>query len=250
MTPASADERFDTNTIGEQLRAVLYVRRSDQSDSSIDDQIDEGTRYIENTLGAVLVKIYNDGNYASGYHHDEDTRPQYREMVREVLEDDIADVVVVRRLSRFGRDRHERMFRMLQFYKDGVEIHTPDGGAVDLDDDYALAVQSMKATADDVEKRKEIEDLKKRVEKRKENGYYQGYPPFGYRFDDAGEYLEPDPETFETALRAVRLRGEGWTYEDIADEVGLSVGALHRICTDRRERILADARACGYSISP
>ncbi|EMA57661.1 Resolvase domain-containing protein [Halorubrum kocurii JCM 14978] len=170
-----------------------------------------------------LVEVYNEGRRSSGFDED---RPEYQAMLDSVDGGDV-DAVVVPNFSRLSRDRKHRLQLLLD--REDVELHSVElGRAVDLNDDWELVQQSIRATTDDVEKRKEIERSKRATSERIENGYDHGRPPYGLEFDDDGEYWVPG-EDFEDVLGVIRLRNQGHTYAEISEEVGIPTSTAARI---------------------
>jgi DNA invertase Pin-like site-specific DNA recombinase len=145
--------------------------------------------------------------------------------------------VVVPDLARLSRDRKERLRLLLDVDQAGVQLHSVElGGAVDLDDDWELVQQSIRATTDDVEKRKEITRSHRATQERLANDYHHGRPPFGLT-DDDGHYWIPDRESdeYQTAHTCIRLREKNHSWREIAHETGVNKDTARRIY-DRRER--------------
>ena len=148
------------------------------------------------------------------------------------------DTVIVPNLSRLSRARKERLRLLLDVDTAGVAVHSVElGRAVDLDDDWALVHQSIRATTDDVEKRKEIARSKRATQERIENGYDHGRPPFGLTYDEDGHYWVPDRNTneYQAALACIRLREEDHSWREIERETSVSKDTARRIYT-RRDR--------------
>lgn len=213
--------------------AVGYIRLS-QDGKSLERQRGDVEEYAgENDLD--LVEVYNEGRRASGFNSG---RPEYQSLLEDVNSGDIA-AVVVPNLARLSRDRKERLRLLLDLDRTSVELHSHElGRAVDLDDDWELVQQSIKATTDDVEKRKEIKRSKRATKERLENGFDHGRPPFGLQFDDAGEYWVPG-EDFDTALDVISLREDGLSWRKIGEKTGLNKDTARRIW-QRKNRYLRD----------
>jgi len=97
-------------------------------------------------------------------------------------------------------------------------------------DDLAFDIQRR---VEQKTKEEEIRKAKAAVEERQRRGMWQGGPPFGLQFDDAGEYLIPDDD-FEDALE-VFDRVDEETYAEIADDLGIGKGTVGRIRDRGRE---------------
>lgn len=214
--------------------AIGYIRLS-QDGKSLERQRGDIEDYAEKR-GFDLVEIYNEGKRASGFDED---RPEYQALLDHIDGGDI-DAVVVPNLSRLSRDRKERLRLILDLDGAGVQLHSFElGRAVDLDDDWELVQQSIRATTDDVEKRKEIERSKRATKERLENGYDHGRPPFGLQYDEDGHYWVPG-ESFDDALSVIRSREDGLSWRQVAEETGVNKDTARRVW-DRRDRYLQEA---------
>ena len=209
--------------------AIGYIRLS-QDGKSLERQRGDVEDYAEEQ-GFDLVEVYNEGKHASGFDED---RPEYQSLLDHIGRGDISGVVVPN-LSRLSRDRKERLRLILDLDAAGVQLHSFElGRAVDLDDDWELVQQSIRATTDDVEKRKEIERAKRATEERLGNGYDHGRPPFGLQYDEDGHYWIPG-ERIDDALSVIRLRKDGLSWRQVAEETGVNKDTARRVW-DRRER--------------
>jgi DNA invertase Pin-like site-specific DNA recombinase len=214
--------------------AVGYIRLS-QDGKSLDRQRGDVEDYAAEH-GFDLGEVYNEGKRASGFDED---RPEYQALLDHVANGGV-DAVVVPNLSHLSRDRKERLRLILDLDAAGVELHSFEiGRAVDLDDDWELVQQSIRATTDDVAKRKEITRSKRATQERLDQGYDHGRPPFGLQFDDAGHYWVPG-EQFDDALAVIRCRETGLSWREIAAEIGLNKDTARRIW-DRRDHYLDEA---------
>lgn len=214
--------------------AVGYLRLS-QDGKSLERQRRDVESYADDQ-GFDLVDVYNEGKRTSGF---DDDRPEYQALLSR-LEDGDVDAVVVPNLSRLSRDRKERLRLLLDLDDTGVQLHSFElGRAVDLDDDWELVQQSIRATTDDVEKRKEIERSKRATKERLEQGFDHGRPPYGLQFDDAGEFWVPG-DGFEDALDVIEHREDGLSWREVAEKTGVNKDTARRIY-DRRERYLQEA---------
>lgn len=208
-------------------KAVGYTRLSQQSDTSISDQKTAIEDYCEQQ-GFSLVRIYDDGEGSSGFDTE---RPEYAK-VRELMRAGEVDAVVVRDRSRLGRDFDERMQFVLDLRQTGVSLHAAREGKVNLEDPYAVVMESMRAATDDSGKREEIEKSQEKVQERVENGYYHGRPPFGTQFSKDKTRLVPGSD-FSVVVKVLGLLDAGESYRAIHEETGVSLGSISRI-KDRR----------------
>ncbi len=209
-------------------KAVGYTRLSQSSDTSIADQKEAIEEYCEHR-GLELLRIYDDGEGSSGFDTE---RPEYAK-VRELMRDGKVGAVVVRDRSRLGRDFDERMQFVLDLRRTNVSLHASREGEVNLEDPYAVVMESMRAATDDSGKREEIEKAREKVTERVKNGYYQGRPPLGTKFSEDKTRLVPG-EKFEVVAAVLNLLNEGVSYRDIHEDTGVSLGSISRI-NGRRE---------------
>jgi DNA invertase Pin-like site-specific DNA recombinase len=123
---------------------------------------------------------------------------------------------------------------LLDLDERGVELHSVERGEVDISEPWTLTIETIKATSDDVEKRKEIERSKREIEKRVENGFHQGRAPLGLKFDDRGEELVVDEDEISQVKRVLELRDNGYSYPDIEKASSVPQSTAYRV-VDRRE---------------
>jgi DNA invertase Pin-like site-specific DNA recombinase len=206
------------------MKAVGYTRLSQESDTSISSQKDDISSYCSSE-GLELEHMFDEGEKQSGF---DDEREQYQAM-KEYLSFQDVDAVVVRDLSRLSRDRKERVKLLLELDDLGVELHSTERGEVDISKPWTLTIETIKATSDDVQKRKEIERSKKEIEKRQEKGFYQGKPPLGLQMDEAGEHLVVDQEEIEDVREIFQLRSQGYSYPEIEEASGVPRATAYRV---------------------
>lgn len=91
-------------------------------------------------------------------------------------------------------------------------------------------------------KQEEIEKSKNALARRRENGYYEGKPRYGTRYDENKQYLVPGDD-FDDVLTAFEMRDEHASYREILENTGFSSTGTLRNVLDRREwyEELADA---------
>jgi len=212
------------------MKAVGYTRLSQESDTSIESQKEDIRSYCSSE-GLELDNIFDEGEKESGF---DDERTQYQAL-KDYLDFSDVDAVVVRDLSRLSRDRKERVRLLLELDDFGIELHSVERGEVDISEPWTLTIETIKATSDDVEKRKEIERSKKEIEKRKEKGFYQGRPPLGLQMDDAGQELVVDENEIDQVREVLSLRSQGLSYPDIEERTGVPKATAYRV-QKRREQ--------------
>ena len=102
------------------IPAVIYARYSstNQREESIDGQIRECRRYAER-YGFTIVKEYTD----SAISGRSDDRPAFQRMIREA-ESGAFQAVIVWKLDRFARNRHDAAVYRYQLKKHGIKIYS------------------------------------------------------------------------------------------------------------------------------
>ncbi|KOX91604.1 hypothetical protein AMS69_17950 [Haloarcula rubripromontorii] len=229
-------------------RAEGYTRLSQSgAEDNIPTQGRLITDYCREHDELELQAIHNDGEHESGYDPDRDA---YQSLIDRIRAGNV-DAVVVKSLSRLGRDFDERMDLMITMRRRGVELHSHQRDRIDISDPWAAAKEAMLAAADDAKKQAEIEDAIEEIERRIDRGEYQGRPWTGTEFDDAGRYLVPaHNDEWDAVMEVV----ERWEESDgkvskrgLARETGLSRGTVRRVI-DRvdKYRALDDGAKIGW----
>ncbi|SNZ03598.1 hypothetical protein SAMN06269185_0318 [Natronoarchaeum philippinense] len=96
-------------------------------------------------------------------------------------------------------------------------------GDVDVDS----MEHGVRRTVETAIKREEIKKAREAVNDREQRAMWNSRPPVGLEFDDAREYLVASKQ-FDTVVDALAMRADGVSYRSIADETGLSRGAIER----------------------
>lgn len=208
--------------------AVGYTRLSQTSDTSIEDQKRE-IRELADEQDFELTNIYDDGQRSSGFDTD---RPEYLEM-QAALEAGEADAIIVRDRDRLSRDKRERSMFYYDLDEWGAELWTiKDRSRVELGDDESWLIEMIRNYMDDVQKRREIQQARKKINERVENGYWQGRPRFGTEHDDDGKYLVPGDE-FDTALEVIARIESGEAKLRVAEETAVPRSTVYTILDNR-----------------
>lgn len=221
-----------------------YVRLSQESDTSIEEQKESIREYARET-GLDLQTTRNDGKNTSGF---DDDREEYQ-LLRGKIESGDIDAVITRDRARMSRDFDERLRLIATMRSVGVEWHVVEaGGSLDLEDVEKAGMECLHAMMDHVKKKVEIERSRKVIEKRLDQGFDQGRPPYGFQFDAQGEYWVPDKTAedgekseFERALDVIDARQNGLSWRKVAEETGVSKNTARRIW-DRRNRYLDEMK--------
>ena len=229
-TRSTAPESETGNAEGSGVPTVGYVRLSQESDRSIANQKEEIRQFCSEE-GLELLRIYDDGERASGF---DDNRPAYQDMLIAVEDEEIG-AIVARDRDRLSRDKRERTAFLDDMNQLGVDVYAASSGdRVDMDSGEEWLIEMVRAYMDDVGKRREIERARREVRRRVEAGFHHGRPPFGFQFDNRGEYLEPDPDEHPVALEILDRRDDGESYREIGNAVGVSKDVVSGV-VDRRE---------------
>lgn len=197
-----------------------YVRLSQQSDSSIEEQKREIREYAE-YAGFNLATTRNDGEGTSGFDLD---RHEYN-LIRDHLGDGTFDAIITSDRARLSRDFDDRLSLILEFRSVPEEWHVVEkGGPLNVDDIQNAAMEGFFAMMDHINKKKEIRRAKKATKQRIERGCYQGHPPMGLQFADDGCHLERS-DGWESVELIFELLGEGHSPGEIAEDDRVGVGA-------------------------
>ena len=111
---------------GQQLRVVAYCRVSakhEKQQQSLEAQIDYYTNYIQNHPNWVLVTVYSDT--ASGTRTNQ--RPGYQQLLKDCTSKKV-DLILVKSLSRFGRDALETIHQIRRLKKMNIGVYIEIGG--------------------------------------------------------------------------------------------------------------------------
>jgi len=106
-----------------------------------------------------------------------------------------------------------------------------EGGAefafvADVEDVDSMA-HGVRRTVETAIKREEIQKAIAAVRDREQREMWNTRPPVGVEFDSEREYLVPG-EQFDDVIDALEMRADGVPYRTVADETGLSRGAIGR----------------------
>lgn len=114
----------------QQLRVAAYCRTStdqEEQNSSLENQIAYYTAFIQNNPMWRFVAVYAD--QASGLHTK--NRPGYRKLLRDCRKGKI-DLILVKSLSRFGRDAREAISTIRKLKQINVGIYIELGGIITM----------------------------------------------------------------------------------------------------------------------
>jgi len=196
------------------LRAAIYARFS--SDNQRDESIDAQIRAIEeyskrNNID--IVKIYSDRAKSATT----DKRPDFQQMV-----DDSAlglfDIVIVHKLDRFSRDKHDSVHYKRKLRKNNVKVVSV---IEHLDDSpESIILESvLEGMAEYYSKNLAREVMKGMRENAYQCKHTGGTPPLGYDVDPATQKYVINPYEAEAVKLIFELYLEGHGYKNIINEL-------------------------------
>jgi DNA invertase Pin-like site-specific DNA recombinase len=229
---------------------VRVIRQSQGTEDSISlQQQRENTRELASELGAESLDTVDLKNH-SGFSlfrkskNDErlDTHPEVQNLI-DGLREGKWDYLLAHDDTRLARDEFYSVINHAALVGD-CEVRF----VADVPDDR-LTFRIQRIVAAEA-KTREIEKSKAAVEHRREQGYHHGGTPFGLKFDENGEFLMKDMGEWPVVKRVFRLREEGMSYRDIADEVGvISKSGVGKIVKENRETYLTRLDATHPAVS-
>ena len=204
-----------------EYQTAAYIRLSIEDSGKPGSDTIEGQRnlilaYIEGQADFRLVEVYCDNGH-TGTNFD---RPDFERMMEDVRRGKI-NCIVVKDLSRFGRNYHEtsnyllRIFPFLGVRFVAVNDHFDTETAVETE--YGL-VMPLKNIINDTYSRDISRKISSAIETKERRGQFIGvYAPYGYRkSDDDRHKLAPNPETAPIIKEIFALRLQGLGYMGIA----------------------------------
>ncbi|MBQ8164225.1 MAG: recombinase family protein [Clostridia bacterium] len=193
--------------------AALYVRLSRDENGEKSDSIETQKNLLMSFSKEMYpqkpVKIYIDDN-VSGVIFD---RPALNRL-RADAKHGIADILILKDLSRLGRSNAKTLLFIEEIELLGVRIVTTDG-RYDSEKNFELAgIDSWfnERYVMDISRK-----IRSNIKQKIESGQYIGTAPYGYRKKvDCLNVLEPDPETAPIVRRIFDLYINGYGYKKIA----------------------------------
>ena len=172
--------------------------------------------YIERQTDLRLVEIYCDNGY-TGTDFD---RPDFERMMEDVRRGKI-NCIVVKDLSRFGRNYHETSNYLLRIFPflgvRFVAVNDNFDTETAVETEYGL-VMPLKNIINDTYSRDISRKISTAIETKERRGEFIGaFAPYGYRkSDDDRRKLVPNPETAPIIQEIFVLRLQGMGYTGIA----------------------------------
>lgn len=205
--------------------AVIYARVSTEEQAkygaSIDAQIDRCGLHAR-TLDIPVSGVFSD----QGWSASNIRRPAMEDMLTLIRNGTPYQVgsIIVTDLDRLTRNMADLCTLMDLFRRHNVSLIGVTGkiSADTADDEFMLNIQGAMAQR---ERRKTSERVKSTMTFiRQEQGWCVGPPPYGWSavpHDGPGRALHPKPQELHTIRSARHLRMNGYSYQRIADELGL-----------------------------
>lgn len=191
------------------MRAVLYLRVSTEQQVDrygLDVQRADASSYAERRGWQVVAVLSDDGKRGDLPAPD---RPALQDTLG-MLEDDLADVLVVPRLDRLARKLTTQEVVLARAWSYGVEVHAADMGEVprdDPDDPMRTAMRQMVGVFAELDRAMLVKRLRDgRKAKAKQGGKAQGRYPFGWSKEGA----VPREQNVMAYVRALAAQGESW----------------------------------------
>ena len=159
-------EKENGSIWSQQLRVAAYCRVStpyEEQQKSLEKQIEYFTRYIKRNPFWRFVAVYADN--ASGLHTK--NRPGYQKMLKDCRKGKI-DLILVKSLSRFGRDAKETMTTIRRLKQMGIGVYIELGGINTLTSPDSIV--DLYATFNQAESQNKSDNIKFGLRQRMKSG--------------------------------------------------------------------------------
>ena len=204
-----------------EFKTAAYIRLSIEDSGKPGSDTIEGQKnlilaYILRQTDLRLVEIYCDNGY-TGTDFD---RPDFERMMEDVRRGKI-NCIVVKDLSRFGRNYHETSNYLLRIFPflgvRFVAVNDNFDTETAVETEYGL-VMPLKNIINDTYSRDISRKISTAIETKERRGEFIGvFAPYGYRkSDDDRHKLVPNPETAPIIQEIFVLRLQGMGYTGIA----------------------------------
>lgn len=220
------------------MGTIIYARVSTE-DQDLEAQSENLWEHATEQIGADPDEITMLRDKSTGTDTD---RTGYREMMQLVRDDD-ADHVVVREITRIGRnfrDIHETVHEIVDDHNCGLTI-TNDNLEIPPGDDLSMRDKmflSMLAWGAELEAKKIRENTIEGLRAAEAAGKWIGRPPYGFETDEDG-YLQPS-DNFGNALDAIEAVDElDWSHRKAARHSGVPRRTVPNVL-ERKELYLGE----------
>lgn len=199
------------------IPAVVYARysSSNQREESIEGQLRECRRYAE-ANGFQVIKEYTD----SAISGRSDARPAFQRMIREA-ESGSFSAVIVWKLDRFARNRHDAAVYRYELKKSGVKIYSVMEAISDGPE--GIILEGLMESLAEYYSANLSENIKRGTYDSALKRQVLGRCPLGYKKGPDGRYAV-DPKTAPIVQRIFREYSEGRTMHEIRE--GLNADGL------------------------
>jgi DNA invertase Pin-like site-specific DNA recombinase len=211
----------------------IYARVS-TADQDPQRQLDELREFVEDSYDDPEIRAYAD--IISGT----DTgRGEEYQRLREDIESEVLDVVVVHELSRLSRLGAGEIHEFLEFCltnETGVR-DLEVGLEISLDDDLvdravSQLIAGVMGDLARVEHKQKLRRIQSGIDAAQTAGQWTGRPPAGFAVE--GGYLQVDADEFLTVRRALERVERDSTYAEAADGIPIAESTLRNLHDDRR----------------
>jgi len=220
---------------------AIYVRVSTR-DQDLEQQEQNLWAYATDSLSIDPADIVVLRDTSTGTDTD---RGGYRDLMQ-LVRDDEADRVIVREITRIGRnfrDIHETVHEIVEDHDAGLSVTNDNleiepGGDLSMRDKMFL---SMLAWGAELEAKKIRENTIEGLRAAEAEGKWVGHPPYGFTTDDDG-YLQPN-DNFANAVEAIYAVDElGWSDRKAARHTGVPRRTVPNVL-NRKDLYLSEERA-------
>ena len=220
---------------------AIYVRVSTR-DQDLEQQEQNLWEYATDSLSIDPADIVVLRDKSTGTDTD---RGGYRDLMQ-LVRDDEADRVIVREITRIGRnfrDIHETVHEIVEDHNAGLGVTNDNleiepGGDLSMRDKMFL---SMLAWGAELEAKKIRENTIEGLRAAEAEGKWVGHPPYGFTTDDDG-YLQPN-DNFANAVEAIYAVDElGWSDRKAARHTGVPRRTVPNVL-ERKDLYLSEERA-------
>lgn len=218
-------------------KSTLIYARVSTEDQDLSHQERNLLEYATTSVGVSRDDIDVLRDKSTGTNID---RSGYREMMERVRNDEV-DNVIVREISRIGRDIrdiHDTVYEIVDDRNCGLYIKN-DGLEVDAGEELDIAFKSTMfglSLAAEIKAKKVKENTLEGLRAAEQAGKWTKRPPFGFTTDDDG-FLQPTDE-FGSALNAIEAVEElDWSHRKAARHTGVPRRTIPNIL-DRKELYL------------
>ena len=193
------------------IRAAIYARFSseNQRDESIDAQLRAIKDYAKRN-NLVVVKIFNDRAKSATT----DKRPGFLEMIEESKKKNF-DVVLVHKLDRFARNRHDSIGYRMELKRNGVSLISVLENLDDESPESLILESVLEAMAEYYSKNLARETQKGLMENAMKCMHTGGKPPLGYEVDPETKHLIINVKEAAAVQYIFKLYIEGYGYKKI-----------------------------------